>query len=251
MSTTRKPSGPQLVIPEDATTKPTLVDVTKGVDQEKSANQENSADQEPESKLVIPKPNKFSLDKFKSKQAAVLANVETLPTELKIHSIAEARDFVRLHPDTDEYWSPELCFVNVPIKGQKHDTLHLIDDNLALQYLPPGRILRFSPALACKPYDVLFLCKVPTRNLDNEWNRANTKGCEQARTLWTILTSRKEEGVETYKVDWARDPDAFPPPKWPTLTLTEMIGARFSGLSIEQEDHPGLLRLIGARQSIS
>ncbi len=109
----------------------------------------------------IPKPGKFSLDKFKSTQAASAAGVETLLTALPHYSIAEAKDFVRLHPDEDEYWSVELCFVNVPIKGQKHDTLHLIDEGLAKQYLPSARIQRFRLALATKPNDVFFLCHVP------------------------------------------------------------------------------------------
>ena len=54
-----------------------------------------------EDKVVefIPKPSKFSLDKFKSKRAAAVANVETLSGPLPHHSIAQAKDFVRLqHP---------------------------------------------------------------------------------------------------------------------------------------------------------
>ena len=206
----------------------------------------------PTDKVVsIAKPaEKSGLNKFKSKKAAALANIETLPTELKIHSIAEAKDFVRLHPDEENWWSPELCFVNVPIKGQKRDTLHLIDEELALQYIHPGRILRFRLALATKPYDVQFLCKIPSRNLDNEWNRAAVKACEMAKTLWTLVVSRKEEGVETYKVDYAGDDDAFPEPKWPDKqTLDDLILTRFSGLSIEAADHPGLLRLRGKKQA--
>src|SRR5262249_8589797 len=157
-------------------------------------------------------------------------------------SIAEARDFVRLHHDEENWWSPELCFVNVPIKGQKHDTLHLIDEDLALQYLQPGRIQRFRLALATKPYDVQFLCKIPSRNFDNEWNRATVKACETAKKKWTIAVSRKEEGVETYKIDYAED-GAFPEPNWPNKqTLEDLILARFLGLSIEVADHPGLLR---------
>jgi hypothetical protein len=199
--------------------------------------------------ISIAKPKDKSLDKFKSKKAAALANVETLPTDLKIHNIAAAKDYVRLHPDEKNYWSPELCFVNVPIKGQKRDTLHLIDEDLALQYLQPGRIQRFRLALATKPYDILFLCQVPSQNLDNEWNKSALKGCEQAKTFWTIVTSRKEEGIENYKIDFATDPDAFPEPKWPIKqTLEELILGHFSGLSIETADHPGLLRLIGAKQ---
>jgi hypothetical protein len=98
----------------------------------------------------IAKPDGFDLDKFKSKRAAAIANVETLQTALPHHNIAAAKDFVRLHPNEDVYWSSELCFVNVPIKGSKRDTLHLIMEDLALRYLPSAKILRFRLALACK-----------------------------------------------------------------------------------------------------
>jgi hypothetical protein len=92
---------------------------------------------------------------------------------------------------------------------------------------------------------------VPTRNLDNNWNSSNVLGCEQAKTLWVMLTSRKEEGVESYKPTVARDQDAFAAPKWPMQSLAELIDVTFTGRMIEREDHPGLLRLIGARQSTS
>jgi hypothetical protein len=100
--------------------------------------------------VSIAKPSTFSLEKFKSKRAATIANVETLQTGLPHHNIAHAKDFVRLHPNEEAYWSPELCFVNVPIKGQKRDTLHLINEDLAMRYLPSGRILHFRLALATK-----------------------------------------------------------------------------------------------------
>ena len=54
-----------------------------------------------------------------------------------------------------------------------------------------------------------------------------------------------------YKVDRAQDPDAFPAPKWPSQSLGDLIGKTFAGRMIEDEDHPGLLRLIGAKQSMS
>lgn len=204
-----------------------------------------------EETILIAKPGAFNLDKFKSKRAPALANVETLLTALPHHSISQAKDFVRLHPDEAAYWSPELCFVNVPIKGAKRDTLHLIDEELAMRYLQSARILRFRLALAAKPDDVFFLCHVPTRNTDNSWNGSNLQACEQAKKLWTAVSSRKDEGVESYKIEAARDVDAFPDPKWPTQSLSELIGVTFAGRMIESEDHPGLLRLIGARQSTS
>ena len=149
------------------------------------------------------------------------------------------------------YWSAELCFVNVPIKGQKNDTLHLIVEDLALRFLPSAKVQRFRLALAAKPLDVFFLCHVPSRNLDNAWNATNLQGCEQARQFWTQATSRKEEGVESYKIDTARDLDAFPVPKWPTQSLTNLIEVTFTGRLIDVDNHPGLLRLIGAKQSVS
>src|SRR3974390_2524764 len=153
----------------------------------------------------IPKPSRFDLNKFKSKRADAIANVETLQTGLPVASMSQAKDFVRLHPEED-YCSPELCFVMVPIKGAKRDMLHLIEEDLGMRFLPSGKIQRFRLALATKPYDVFFLCRIPTRNLDNPWNRDTFIGCENAKKLWTQVTSRKAEGVESYLVQLARDP---------------------------------------------
>jgi hypothetical protein len=200
--------------------------------------------------LSIAKPDDFDINRFKSKRGAALANVETLQTALPVHSIAEAKDFVRLHPD-DSYWSDELCFVNVPIKGQKRDTLHLITEDLATQYLPSARIQRFRLVLAAKPFDVFFLCVVPTQNIDNSWVASNLAACEWAKDRWVQVTSRKAEGVESYKVDFARSADAFPESKWPSQTLDVLIEVTFARRMIDRDGHPGLLRLIGAKQSIS
>jgi hypothetical protein len=200
--------------------------------------------------VSIPKPKGFSLDKFKSKRSAAIASVQTLQTALPHHSIAQAKDFVRLHPDEEKYWSPELCFVSVPIKGMKRDTLHLIEEELAMQYLPSARILRFRLALASKPYNIFFLCHVPTQNLDNLWNESNLQACEQAKTFWVQATSRKAEGIEGYKIDFAQ-PDAFIDPNWPSQFHEELIAVTLNGRMIEVADHPGLLRLRGMKQEIS
>jgi hypothetical protein len=199
----------------------------------------------------IPKPKKFSLEKFTSKRAAAIAGVETQVTGLPHFKISQAKDYVRMHPNEEEYWTRELCFVNVPIKGQKHDTLHLIDEELAVEYLPSARILRFRLALATKPFDIFFFCEVPTRNEDNAWNATALQAIEQAKTKWVEATSRKEEGVESYKINTARDDDAFPEPKWPSQPLIDLLEKTFVGRIIERADHPALLRLIGARQVLS
>jgi len=199
----------------------------------------------------ITKPDAFSLDKFKAKRTTAVANVETLQAGLPHYKFAAAKDFVRLHPDEDNFWSSELCFVNVPIKGQKNDTLHLIDEDLALRYLPDGKLSHFRLALATKPYDIFFLCHVPTRNLDNKFNATTLTACERAKTTWVQLTSLKDRGIEDYQQTLAHDPDALPPPKWPKQSLDNLIGTAFTGCMVDREDHPALLRLIGAKQSLS
>jgi hypothetical protein len=196
-------------------------------------------------------PEEFSLERFKSKRTAAIANVETLHEGLPCLRMPEAKDFVRLHPDVENYWSDELCFVNVPVKGQKHDTVHLIDDDLAALYVPSGRLMHYRLVLATKPFDVFFLCQVPTRNLDNSWNSTYLEACEQARTLWTQLSSRYKEGVEGYTRDFSRDPDAYPQPKWPTELLGKLILRTYTGRAILADDHPGLLRIIGAKPKLT
>ena len=148
-------------------------------------NEKTEAPEENVTPPPIAKPSdEFDLSRFKSKKTATIANVETLPTSLPVQNMAEANDYVRLHSNEEKYWSDELCFVSVPVKGSKQNTLHLIDEDLAVQFLQAKEILRFRLALATKPNDVFFLCQVPTRNKDNTWNESNLDGCEKAKTLW-------------------------------------------------------------------
>jgi hypothetical protein len=45
----------------------------------------------------------FDPSRFKSKRGAV-GTIEVLPTALPHHKVAQAKDFVRLHPDEENYW---------------------------------------------------------------------------------------------------------------------------------------------------
>jgi hypothetical protein len=201
--------------------------------------------------ISIAKPaSGFDLNKFKAKRDPTLAGVATLLTALPVSKLSDARDFVRLHPDEDRYWTAELCLVAVPVKGQRRDTLHLIEEELALQYLQPASIRRYRLALGSNADGGFFLCTVPSQNLDNPWNSDNAKGCEEAKSLWTKLSSRRDEGVEGYKIDHALDPDAFPEPKWPPQPMSELIEVTFAGRMISTVDHPGMRRLLGVKQSL-
>ena len=210
----------------------------------------SGAEPEPAKPVSIARPGAFNLDLFKTKSSPNIAGVATLLTALPHHNIAQANDFVRLHPDEDNCWSAELCFVNVPIKGQKKDLVHLIIEELAVLYLPSNRIKKYRLALATKPHDVFFLCQVPTQNFDNTFNDTALEACEQAKTRWVQANSRKGEGVDAYQIAFSTDPDAFPEPNWPKQSLDELIGVTFMGRMITSDNDPALRRLIGAKQVV-
>ena len=197
----------------------------------------------------IQKPPAFDPEKFRSKRSAVIANVATLQQALPIMRIADAKDFVRCHPD-DDFRTWELCFVSVPIKGDRHDSLHLINEDLALMYLSTAQIKRFALCLASKPHDVFFLCVVPTQNTDNGYNRSALRAIEESRPKWVQAISRRDEGVDEYQVRYARDNNAFPGPKWPKQSIWDLIETTFAGRTIERPDDPALLRLVGAKPNL-
>jgi hypothetical protein len=207
---------------------------------------------EPERDNVTPikKPKASKLERFRVKTEPAIANVGVVLAPLPIFRIADAGDYVRLHPSED-YWSDMLYFVTIPIPGQAKDTTHLIVESLALQ-LDSRRTRRFRLALASKPFDVFFLCQVPFLNLDNLWNLTALEACEQARQQWVTVSSRKPEGVESYKIGYAKDQDAFPEPRWPTDPLDDLVVKAFAPHRlIEDEGHPSWCRLIGQKPPMS
>ena len=92
----------------------------------------------PELKIVKPS----FMEKFRSQNAPTISGVETLLTALPILKIGEVDDWTRLHPNEDDFWTPEMCFVSVPINGTRKDMLHVIDDDLGVQYLSAKKIKR-------------------------------------------------------------------------------------------------------------
>ena len=201
--------------------------------------------------IKIPKPDdNFNLDDFKSNVDT--SGVDTLLGALPHHKLADAGDFVRLHPNESTHWTPELCFLSVPIVGQNRDALHLIKMEVAIRnQVPVGRLSFFRLALASKPFDQFFLCQVPSRNLDNTFNNDSVKGCQIGKKNWVMAVSKRKEGKneDGYNLKLAVDQDAFFEPKWPREGLWELIQATFDeNHRITTDDHPGLRRVLGKKQ---
>ena len=159
----------------------------------------------------IPKPGEFSLDKFKSKRAAAMANVETLQTALPHHSIAAserlrpaasrrgdvlvAGTVLRQRPDQ----GPEARHA-APDRRRPGDALLAEREDLAL---PLGA--RDQAARRLFPLSRPDPEPRTTPGTPQTWRPARKR-----RRTWVQATSRKEEGVEGYKIDFARDRGCFP-----------------------------------------
>lgn len=200
----------------------------------------------------IAKPTSSRLDKFKTKLQHVSGVVDPFTGNLQVHKPAAVKDYIRTHHDEGAYWSDELCFVNVPIKGQPRETTHIIEVEIALAYLPKAKLRYARLALATTPYDNFFLAEIATRNLDNDWCATERNAAQQLKGMWGLVFSGRDQGVEKYLVKPAEHQDAFPAPRWPTsVTIDDIILRTFADRMIETEEHPGLLRLRGARQNLS
>jgi hypothetical protein len=204
--------------------------------------------------VSIEKPKGGFLSRFKTSKPES-GRVEKLLTALPHGKLSEAKDYIRLHPDEENYWSDECYFVSVPVQGQKDAMLHLVAGYLAEQ-LAPGRAQRFRLALASKPYNVFFLAHVPSRNLENEWNRSGLEACGQAKKFWVTVTSKKAEGKEGYQIErtWSErkgEGSPYPEPDWPTESLDEIIATTFDGRTITEETDPAWGRLVGIKPKLS
>ena len=122
-------------------------------------------------------------------------------------------------PSGRDFRTWELCFVSVPIKGDRHDSLHLINEDLALMYLSTAQIKRFALCLASKPHDVFFLCVGPNTEYRQRLQSFSVARDRRVEAEVVQAVSRRDEGVDEYQVRYARDNDAFPEPKWPKQSI--------------------------------
>jgi hypothetical protein len=172
---------------------------------------------------------------------------------LPVKKLSDVGDFVRLHPDDRPpeeggHWSGPLAFVDVPVKGQTKKVRHLIRPDLAAKHLPAKLVKYCRLALGCDPDGKQFLCEVPCENLDNVWNRSNVESCQIAKALWIRADSQNKDGLEGYQHSYPHSTRRFKDPEWATQSLMDIIGLAFKDRVIIAEDHPALLRLIGAEQ---
>ena len=92
---------------------------------------------------------------------------------------------------------------------------------------------------ASKPHEASsVLCRVPSQNLDNPVaTMPSLRACLQGKSNWTQATSRRDEGVDEYKIGYAQGPGAFTESTWPTQARGAIIDLQRPHRS-GREDHP-------------
>ena len=150
----------------------------------------------------IVKPAAGFMEKFRSKRPPSIAGVETLLTALPILRIADANDSSGCIRRKRTTGRRELCFVSVPIKGEKRDMLHLIDEEIAVQYLPVEEDQAAATGAGVEaPRRFLLLHRAVAKPGQLVERNGARRPARKPRRMWVQATSRKAEGVEGYKIE--------------------------------------------------
>src|SRR5260370_2281712 len=75
----------------------------------------------------IAKPPAYDMKRFLSKTPDTIAKVGVIPAILPQYRIADANDFVRLHPDRENSRSEQLCFLELPTPVMRSHSTHVTD----------------------------------------------------------------------------------------------------------------------------
>ena len=201
----------------------------------------------PELKIVKPS---FS-EKFKSKNAPTISGVQTLLTALPIIKIGDVDDWTRLHPSEDDYWSCEMCFVRCRSRAPSATCCTSSMTTSRCSTCQPRRSSGIGWRWPASRTMCSFSASCRAKTSTTAWNADALKACHLAQTHWVQAMSRRSEGAEGYEIKFAQDQDAFPEPKWPTRSLDELLEVTFKDANIDHDRHPGLLRLIGAKQDLT
>ncbi len=146
------------------------------------------------------------------------------------------QEFFRTHPD------PTMSLEAAILELKQDRQSFIVAPELA-PHLPGEAVAKvLIPTLTNHGTLFLWGIKLPDEQgrLD-EWNSVALEVAERAKTKWIRLMANMAAG--TYDVLEAKA--LFPDPKWPDLSLAQLLAIAFKGRVIETMDHPVLQRLRG------
>jgi hypothetical protein len=221
--------------------KGSLDDLANG-EKSKSNEAQDSANAEPINEVKLKKP-KIDLERVRAKaDQSIDLGVSTEYTMIPIRN-PKPDEFFRCMPDED--YSMDAHILSLKTENE----WYMIDPDI-LPEIQLESQLRVRTVYVCVTMNSTpFVTCIPQHDemgKINSWHQSGHITMEEAKQCWVRRQADKANGGYTItKAINAMLPD----PKWPTMTLNEIIGRAFDKFYIDDINHPVLQRLRGEMMS--
>jgi hypothetical protein len=198
----------------------------------------NSLD--PETQIPSAKPGDLgSFEEFAADDHFEVGELKTLYCQV---GRPDANAFIRTYPDK-AWWKDLFTLEFAGADGRR--SMYLISPALRGLEELEGKVKRRRMVPYLTLGESLGLWPIGIESLENSWVSSAMRACEAARTDWIMPVSLKSIGQNKVRPAAGKHPD----PKWPNLTLAEIIDLAFppeKRITAENHhDHPVLARLRG------
>ncbi len=221
--------------------KRSLDDLDNG-EKSKSNEDQDSVNAEPINEVKLKKP-KIDLERVRAKaDQSIDLGVTTEYTMIPIRN-PKPDEFFRCMPDED--YSMDAHILSLKTENE----WYMIDPDI-LPEIQLESQLRVRTVYVCVTMNSTpFVTCIPQHDemgKINSWHQSGHITMEEAKQCWVRRQADKANGGYTItKAMNAKLPD----PKWPTMTLNEIIGRAFDKFYIDDINHPVLQRLRGEMMS--
>lgn len=150
--------------------------------------------------------------------------------------------WVRTHDDTDEFWYPAPV---IELKENGETYFLTPEMHRALAQIGEKALSVKMLVLTCGRNGVITLWPLRTPDQDgrlDDWSESALSAAAKARTRWVRLVSNRSLGAYEIMV---REPDGIEP-KWPELSMAQLMKIAFKGKIIDSMDHPVIRDLRGS-----
>ena len=221
--------------------KRSLDDLENG-EKSKSNEDQDSPNAEPINEVKLKKP-KIDLERVRAKaDQSIDLGVTTEYTMIPIRN-PKPDEFFRCMPDED--YSMDAYILSLKTENE----WYMIDPDI-LPEIQLESQLRVRTVYVCVTMNSTpFVTCIPQHDemgKINSWHQSGHITMEEAKQCWVRRQADKANG--SYTITKAMNAK-LPDPKWPTMTLNEIIGRAFDKFYIDDINHPVLQRLRGEMMS--
>lgn len=149
-----------------------------------------------------------------------------------------AQEFIRISP------KEELRMIAALLNWQEDGQLYLVTPAMVEVIGKEAKPHRLVPAITATEIFFVWPMKItPPGERENTWNMSADSAAQEALEKWVNIGSNK--AAQMYEVRVAEG--EIPEPKWPELSLKDILRLAFKDRFIQSIDHPIVKKLRGVR----